>query len=201
MVFRRLSAGRDEIPRGARRAVNDKAPSTIMEGADLYTMLLHEQLQRYWVTVSGANLAATQNGLSFLYDKLRITLEISDDPHTFMVSSLVYESSHGDDPDEVYNDFVRLERNLAASHSDIRMEFDEDEQVIVFMNVPIDLVQEDCFKEFEEMLDRFLREATKVCTELSSHSQRQEGEEEAGKSAWRRGSSRMMKKIFSGRAA
>jgi hypothetical protein len=75
------------------------------------------------------------------------------------------------------------------------MEWNEDNEILIYQNLPIGLVQEDCLEEFQIVLTRFLSEISEVSTSLQQVS--------SSSLATHKGSSQKPRliRIFSGRAA
>jgi len=183
---------------------SSKKTTTKMSRSEMYRYLLQQQLERYWVSVSGSNLAGTQTGgFTMQYNDIRVTFEVAEDYHTFMICTTVYQiAENGEDSDDLFAHVHRLERGLGPFNSDIRLELDDEDQIVVYQNVPMDLVQEECFKDFEELTDRFMKEATRMNLSLSSRSPVPPPSARTSplSAAWKRRGSKM-KHIFSGRAA
>ena len=203
-MFQRSSSNNNST---RKSSLNNKKK---LSKSDVMKLLLEQQLGRYWVTLNGTNLSSSSSSslsgtFSFLYNDIRVQVELAEDTHSFMVSCTVYQQSKNDDTDEVYEEYLRLERGISPAHADIRLEYEEGEELIVYQNVSMEMAQEEVAKEFENLMDAFLKEATKMHTALHNRFDGPAPSAPNGRSSprgngWRRKSSTLTK-ILTGRAA
>ena len=94
----------------------------------------------------------------YLYDGAPISFDISDDRHTFMVSSLIHKISIKDNMELLRAAYHELEQDLV----DMRLEWNDEDEITLYQNLPSFLVDADCFDEFQTIFCRFLKERSKV---------------------------------------
>lgn len=104
----------------------------------------------------------TNDQCTFFYDGSPISFDISDDCHTFMVSSLVHNISGRENEERLRATYLELEQELV----DMRLEWNDEDEITLYQNLPIFLVEDDCYEEFQAILGRFLNERTSVIETL-----------------------------------
>mmetsp|Transcript_25337 Transcript_25337/g.42080 ORF Transcript_25337/g.42080 Transcript_25337/m.42080 type:complete len:196 (-) Transcript_25337:679-1266(-) len=155
-----------------------------------YPYLLKAQLARFSPLLRGDY--ELNNNFNFSHHGYHVSFDISSDCHTFMVSAIACQVSTKDAGLEcLATRYLDVERSLI----DIRMEWNEDNDILIYQNLPIGLIQEDCLEEFQAILSRFLSELSVVSAALQQVSSRSLSRSKTN------GHKPRLMRIFSGRAA
>lgn len=154
-----------------------------------YNRLLTTQLCRLRAFLNSS--FAIHENHSFVYHDCLISFDVSKPFHTFMVSSTAYTAERADDMEKIGLTYVRLESDLGA---DVRLEWNEDDEIVIYQNLPICLVQEECVGEFETIMESFLQDLHLVNNQMQSVSHR-------FKNKSRQKGGRRLLRMFNGRAA
>jgi hypothetical protein len=125
-----------------------------------YHYLLKLQLSRIQPPLKGD--FGMNEHCTFSHNGIPFTFDLSGDCHTFMVWSLTHTISGKDKEEVLLAKYLELEQELV----DIRLEWNDDGEIILYQNLPIFLVQEDCLGEFQEVLSRFMSERSNVSAAL-----------------------------------
>lgn len=157
-----------------------------------YNRLLQTQLCRLR-SFLGSNFAIHENH-SFVYHDCHVSFDVSNPFHTFMVSSTAYTAERADDMEKIGLTYMQLERDLGA---DVRLEWNEDDEIIIYQNLPICLVQEECCGEFETIMEGYLQDFHLVNAQMRSVSHRAL----VFKNKPKQKGGRKLLRIFNGRAA